>query len=134
MLIIGDGPNKYKLIEKIKNDNLEDNIILLGYIENINEILNALDFFVFPSKFEGFGISLLEAEANGLKCYASKRVIPKEINIANKIKFIELGNTERWAKEILDNLEQNYSREYDNRLNIYSIENTVKEIEKIYMK
>ena len=58
-----------------------------------------------PSKCEGFGISLLEAQAAGIKCFTSKNVVPNEIkikNIENELEFISLRRSSKfWAKKIL---------------------------------
>ncbi len=64
-LIVGDGPMKPKVIELIKELKIEKDIILLGFRDDIPEILAATDIFVLPTLFEGLSMSLLEAMASG---------------------------------------------------------------------
>lgn len=75
--IVGDGPLRDSIEEKIKLLDLESKVKLLGVRDDISDILSAFDVFVFPSKWEGLGISLLEAQAAGLPCVISD-VIPGE--------------------------------------------------------
>jgi glycosyltransferase involved in cell wall biosynthesis len=60
ILIAGTGPLLDSLQEKIKANNLENNIKLLGHC-NADSFLKRIDFFIFPSRFEGLSNALLEA-------------------------------------------------------------------------
>lgn len=75
--IVGDGPLRDSIKKKIALTSLEGRVRLLGARDDVPDILSAFDVFVFPSKWEGLGISLLEAQAAGLPCVISD-VIPKE--------------------------------------------------------
>ncbi len=61
-----------ELINFIKENNLEHNIIMKGEVNNTNEYLQASDFFIFPSEKEGLPNAILEAMATGLPVIASK--------------------------------------------------------------
>lgn len=63
---------KNKIIEYIKEHNLEERVILLGEIKNISEKLQEADIFAFPSAYEGFGLALTEAMAAGLPAIGYK--------------------------------------------------------------
>lgn len=65
LLIVGDGPELHALQETAKNG-LADQVVFLGYRDNVREILMVSDIFVLPSRFEGMPIALLEAMAAGL--------------------------------------------------------------------
>ncbi len=56
---------------------LTNKVIFTGVRDNINELLQAMDYFVFPSRYEGLGIAVIEAQATGLPCLVSNKV-PKE--------------------------------------------------------
>ncbi|MFH1282276.1 MAG: glycosyltransferase [bacterium] len=71
-LIVGDGEEKEKIIEKINELNLENNCILLGLREDIPEILSAIDVMVLSSISEGFPFILLEAMAMKKAIVATK--------------------------------------------------------------
>lgn len=104
LLLIGNGNKEYekKVIMKIKKYNLEENITLLGKKDNVNEILNGIDLIIFPSISEGFGITLIEAQINGLPCFASD-TIPKDVKITNNLYFISLKQEPLfWCKEVLN--------------------------------
>lgn len=82
-LICGKGNKKDYLISFIKNHNLENNVKLLGYRNDIIELCKISDIFVFPSKREGLPVSVMEAMACGLPVICSdirgnKDLIDKE--------------------------------------------------------
>lgn len=105
LLIVGEGPEKENLQNKVIKKGLEHNVIFYGKSNAVHRVLQAIDVFVMPSKCEGFGISLLEAQAAGIKCFTSKNVVPNEIkikNIENELEFISLRRSSKfWAKKIL---------------------------------
>ena len=63
--IIGDGEEKIKMQEKIKNLNLNDSVVLYGYKDKefIREKLNDMSLYLMTSYEESFGLVLLEASA-----------------------------------------------------------------------
>ena len=56
----------YKLKEKVKNEGLKDKIIFYGDCSNIYDMYKEHSFLVMTSRYEGFGMVLIEAKANGL--------------------------------------------------------------------
>lgn len=63
---------KKKIIEYIKEHNLEGRVNLLGEIKNVSEKLQEADIFAFPSAFEGMPLALTEAMAAGLPAIGYK--------------------------------------------------------------
>ena len=100
LMIVGDGYLKKKLLKKIKKLELENNIIVLGSKKNINHLMNAFEFLLLPSKFEGLGIVLIEAQYSGVKCLVSNQ-IPNEANISNTLEYIAIDNPKKWGDIIL---------------------------------
>ncbi|ASF38482.1 glycosyl transferase family 1 [Halobacillus halophilus] len=74
LLLIGDGPLRSKIIEKIKVLRLEDKVQLLGIREDIPSLLQAIDVFLFPSFHEGLPVTLIEAQGAGLHCFISDKI------------------------------------------------------------
>ncbi len=102
LLLIGKGPLESKIKSKINNLGLSKNVIFLGVINDIYNILQAIDVFLFPSLSEGFGIALLEAQASGLKCFTSKDVVPLDVKVTNLLEYISLNSSpDIWANKIL---------------------------------
>ena len=58
----------------IKENKLEDNIKLLGLRKDIPDLLSEMDFMLFPSKWEGLPVTLVEAQASGLPCFISNKI------------------------------------------------------------
>ncbi|MDD3375401.1 MAG: glycosyltransferase family 4 protein [Candidatus Omnitrophica bacterium] len=72
LLVVGRGKIEDHLKEMRKNLGLEDNIIFLPIINQVDTILSILDIFVMPSRQEGLGLSVMEAQAQGLPVVASR--------------------------------------------------------------
>jgi glycosyltransferase involved in cell wall biosynthesis len=68
-LIVGNGPEKPRLIQLVKELNLEQNVRLMNFVQNhrdLYSLMKASKMFVLPSIREGFSITVLEANAAGL--------------------------------------------------------------------
>lgn len=70
--ICGRGSKMIVYENLIKKYHLEKQVILMGYREDISDILKAADIFIFPSKREGLPVALMEAMQAGLPVVCSK--------------------------------------------------------------
>lgn len=69
--IIGEGPERTRLEQIIKNEQLEGKVQLLGWSDSIDTHLNAADIHLIPSRWEGFGLVAVEGMSTGLPVVAS---------------------------------------------------------------
>lgn len=102
LLLIGEGELKEKIINESKKLGIFDKIIFLEKRKDVNELIQAMDVFLFPSRFEGLGIALIEAEASDLPCIISDK-IPDEAKLTKKIRSFSLQESPKvWADAILE--------------------------------
>lgn len=129
---VGDGELRKTIEERVKEEHLEKQIHFLGRRENIPELLQQNDFFLFPSLFEGLPITLIEAQASGLECFISD-TITKEVNVG-LCQYLSLEKSAReWAVYISEKLDNRDKKGYDAKLlDQFDIKNTVKRLEEIY--
>lgn len=112
LLMAGDGMMHHEIECAIQDNGLSEKVQLLGNRQDISELMQAADAFLLPSLFEGLGIVLVEAQAAGLPCFASKDVIPLAVNITGLVNFISLKESaERWARQIIGKLSEKLPRE-----------------------
>jgi glycosyltransferase involved in cell wall biosynthesis len=83
-LVLAGRPGNYgyQEIEKLAtSEDLKNDVIILGYVSQKNYIrlLGSASLFMFPSKFEGFGIPILEAMGAGLPVLCSDLPVLREI-------------------------------------------------------
>lgn len=100
LLLAGVGPLEGYLKKKAEDLKLGDRVRFLGEVKDTAALYNALDCFVFPSIFEGFGIVALEAQASGLPCFVSEEV-PQEARIVNTVSIPISFGPNRWAEIII---------------------------------
>lgn len=72
LIIIGDGPERDNLLSLIKENGLSGIVSIKPAVDNTGLALSAMDVFVMPSLQEGLGISMLEAQAQGIPVAASR--------------------------------------------------------------
>lgn len=101
LLLLGNGLEMEKIQQTVKEKNLTDRVIFAGNVQNVPDYLQAMDAFVFPSKYEGFGLAAFEAIASGLPVVASDQV-PRDIDVAGTVTFLSLNEPPAvWADAIL---------------------------------
>lgn len=109
LVLVGQGELENEIKNKVVQNNLKNSVKFLGLRTDIHRILNAMDCFVFPSNYEGFPVSIVEAQASGLLCFISDRV-PQECIISDQVKVVSLDESaNQWAKQILSS-QSNYKR------------------------
>jgi len=114
LLLVGDGPTIDEIKQKAKELGIFDCIIFTGARDDVSDLLQAMDLFLLPSFFEGFCISLLEAQSIGLPCVVSN-IIPHEVQLTDLITTFSLDEDDKvWAKAIISH--QNHQRSSQNKI------------------
>lgn len=101
LVLVGEGYLKPTIMSKVKQSGLDDKVLFLGVRNDVERILSALDYFVFPSLFEGLGIALIEAQANGLKSLISD-CIPAEAKVCNVVEKSLADTAVEWSLAITE--------------------------------
>lgn len=105
-LVCGDG----ELMESVKQsaDQHEISVRFVGNVLEIEEYYCAMDCYILPSRFEGLGIVLIEAQCSGLSCITSSNVVPSIVQVTDLLEFVELSRSaDFWAKTAYDALQRN---------------------------
>ena len=134
LLLIGEGPLEKEIKKKVNDLRLNDAVYFLGIRKNVNELMQAMDVFVFPSLYEGLGMVLIEAQASGLSCVCSTEV-PLDAKVTDCITFLSLDDaSEMWCENVLakKNIRKSYVEEL--RMCGYDIKNEVKKLENYYLE
>lgn len=109
LLLVGDGVLKEDIVNEAKSLGVYDKLLMPGLKSNVNEYLQAMDYFIFPSNYEGLPISLVEAQASGLRCMKSD-VVPNAVDISDLVDATSLNDSPSiWAEKILEKID--YSRQ-----------------------
>ncbi|WP_430786436.1 glycosyltransferase family 1 protein [Virgibacillus flavescens] len=136
LVLVGDGPLKSNIMEKIKALHLENDVKLLGVREDIENLFQVFDIFIFPSIHEGLPVTLIEAQGAGLPCLVSSAVT-KEVDMGiGLVEFLSLTDKMCWTNTLMRKSATIHSRTIDpEALSIkgYDIRQTAKFIQKSYL-
>jgi glycosyltransferase involved in cell wall biosynthesis len=132
MLLVGDGPERRNQTDGIA--------ILPGFLDDLSDFYAALDLYIMPSRSEGWGLTALEAMANGLAVIATdvdglrELVLPGQTGwlvppdspsaLADAIKVAASNST----------LRAEYGRNARDRAARFSIQRTVELTESVYAR
>lgn len=101
LFLLGDGEEKEKILEKVKNLDLVDCVRFLGVRNDVNKIMQCMDVMLFPSLFEGLPVTIIEAQASSLPCVLSD-TITKECKIIENVEFLSLKtDVDTWSNVTL---------------------------------
>lgn len=102
LLLVGDGKTKKEIEVLVNQMKVEKKVIFLGVRDDVNELLQAIDLLIFPSLYEGLPLTLIEAQAAGLKCIVSNTISSK-VKVTNEIVFLDLNLAPiEWAKTAIN--------------------------------
>ena len=100
LFLIGDGPLRESIENKVSQLNLTDKVIFAGVRSDVADLYNAMDVFVLPSFYEGLPVVGVEVQANGLPFICSKNVT-KEILITDRVELLALNKGKKiWSNAV----------------------------------
>lgn len=101
LVLVGEGPYLKEIKDKVNDLSLSENVLFLGQREDVNELMQAFDSFIFPSLWEGLSLVLVEAQAAGLGIVSSDTISPEHKMIPNYY-FVSLQESPVvWAEKAL---------------------------------
>ena len=107
LVLIGDGPERIQIENKIKALSMENKVRILGVRPDVDKLLNGIDIFVLPTRYEGLGIVFIEAQAMGIPCYGTKEGVPPVVGVSELMHFMSLSDSPKhWAETILSDCEK----------------------------
>lgn len=139
LMMVGEGPEKIEAIQYVKENKLEDKVLFLGNSNEIDKILCYSDLFLLPSEKESFGLSALEAMANGVPVISSNAGGITEVNINNKTGFVsKIGDVKDMTTNALtllkdENLHQVFKKQARVQAELFNLENVVNQYESVYV-
>jgi glycosyltransferase involved in cell wall biosynthesis len=101
LVLVGDGPLRAKIEKRINELNLEGSVQLLGVRDDIHQLLQMFDVFVFPSFHEGLPVTLIEAQCAGLPCVISDTItqeVDMEIDLIHRLPITDKA---MWLNRII---------------------------------
>lgn len=135
VLILVGGGKTTEFQQEAKDLNIEEAVYFLGVRNDVEHVLQAMDIFLFPSTNEGLPVTLIEAQASGLRIFASDD-ISKELNITGLVSFIALSESPAfWANQILEH--QTYDRKNTSHQIVarnYDIKSNAEMLQAFYLK
>lgn len=140
LMFIGSGELEKSVMDFAKNNNIENKVIITNWVKSVKEYISSIDIAILPSKWEGFGLAILEYMACDKPIVATNvggisDIIKNNVNgylvkpedyqeLSNKI--LEVISNQELSKEMIEN-----NKIYRNK---YSIKNTAKNSMNIFEK
>ena len=132
LFLVGEGELKKQIQEQVAKLGIEQKVFFLGSRNDVNELLQGMDVFLFPSLFEGLPVSFVEAQASGVRCVISDGIPKEAILIPENVSVLSLKESAiQWANKIhalnlcskKDVSQQIIDKGYDIESNVRILEN-----------
>ena len=100
LILVGDGELRSEIEQQIKELDLNAAVVLTGNRSDVPNLLQVADCFLFPSKWEGLPVTVVEAQASGLPCLISD-CITKDVNVSDLVQNLAINSgLENWLQAI----------------------------------
>lgn len=139
LIIVGEGELRSELEKIIFDLNISDRVILMGELQpdDVKIALRAADIFLFPSRYEAFGLAVVEAMAAGLPVISSNYPALCEVLGDNGV-CLDLDEN-IWVDKIIEIISDDTYREslveYSlNRSHLFTLENMTTEFERLWQR
>lgn len=139
LILVGDGNElKREIEEYVREKGFNKFVTFYGGTNDVAGVMSAMDVFLFPSKWEGLGIAMIEAQMTGLPCIASMQV-PEVTKITDNCQYLELSApittwckaVKKMQKQKIDRLKTEISEEGKKR---FDINEQIGKLEEIYLE
>lgn len=128
-LLVGSGSLRRDFEHKMSELRVS-NYLILENRSDIPQLIKAMDVFILPSLWEGLPVTLVEVQAEGVRCLISDKVT-EECFFSEKAVPVSIEKSpSRWAEITVD---QSITGPYRNDINAFDMENVIKVIEKLYL-
>lgn len=112
LFLVGEGELKVSIEAKIKAKGLTNSIFLLGRRNDVSQLMQACNYFLFPSLFEGFSVAMIEAQASGMHCFISDGIPKESILLEENVSIISLKQSaQEWARAIISKVHSGQVRD-----------------------
>ena len=100
LMLVGIGELEQQMHKKVEELGIAGKVMFLGARTDMPDLYQAMDLFLLPSLFEGFGIVYAEAQCAGVPCLATKDAVPTVAKVTDLLEFVSLQESARqWAEE-----------------------------------
>lgn len=111
LFLLGEGPLQVRVREKVIKLGLTDKVFFLNNRSDVPDLLSASDLFIFPSRYEGLPLTLVEAQTSGLPIVCSD-AITDETRLTDYYYSISLNNPlSDWVDTINQALKKDIERD-----------------------
>lgn len=105
LMLIGDGPLRKTVEERVHNLGLEDRVIFTGMRSDVPSLLSLMDVYVLPSTYEGVSVSLMEAQAAGVPFVVSTSAYSAESRVTEYGTSLDLSDSvEKWRNAVIEQM------------------------------
>jgi glycosyltransferase involved in cell wall biosynthesis len=107
-LLVGDGPLRVEIEDRAREMGLSGRTHFVGIRTDVPRLMRgAMDVFVFPSLWEGLPVTVVEAQAAGLRCILSDAITGEVSILPEQTYRLPLSKgAEEWAVKTIDTLER----------------------------
>ena len=100
LVLVGDGDLRKEIEDKIEGLSINEAVKMLGARNDVSNLLQAADCFLFPSKWEGLPVTVVEAQAAGLPCLVSDAVT-RDVNVSDLVENLPIDHgIDSWINAI----------------------------------
>jgi len=134
LLLLGEGGRMEEMKKKAIALEIKDKVFFVGNKKETWDYYQAMDFFVFPSRFEGLPGTVVEAQSAGLYCLISD-TIAKEVGITDLVAYKSIEeNPEKWAEFVLAHKDYERENKYEQiAAEGYDVREQAKRYEQFYI-
>ena len=100
LILLGEGGGMENCKSLVKELGIERQVLFLGNHSNVYDYYQAMDYFVYPSRYEGLPGTIVEAQTCGLKCLMSDTIC-EEVVVTDLVHTMSISEEpEKWAEYI----------------------------------
>ncbi len=101
LLLVGDGEDRKIVEQAVEESGVKSRIKILGMRNDVERLIQGMDVFFLPSRFEGLPVVAIEAQASGLPCVFSDR-FSRKADVTGNAEFISLDSEiDKWSNATL---------------------------------